>query len=209
MSILTAERIEKSYRKNRVLRGASLTIEPGEVVGLTGENGCGKSTFLKIAIGLLAPDAGTMRVAGSSGYCPQESVLFDALTMEENVSYFAAGYGLASTDAQERSRALMERLNCREHASKRAGELSGGTKQKLNLIIALLHRPELLIMDEPYQGFDYESYLAFWDLAAEFKRDGRSAVVVSHMLVDRERLDRVYSIVEGQIRSDDETHPRG
>ena len=108
----------------------------------------------------------------------------------------------------ERSGALMDQLNCRGYASKRVGELSGGTKQKLNLIIALLHRPALLILDEPYQGFDYESYLAFWDLADGFKRDGRSAVVVSHMLVDQERLDRVYSIVEGQITGDD-TDPRG
>ena len=199
MSILTAEGIEKRYRKNHVLRGATLVVEPGEVVGLTGENGCGKSTFLKIAVGLLAPDAGVMQVAGTSGYCPQESVLFDSLTMEENVAYFAAGYGLPSEAALDHSQMLMGRLNCREHASNQVGNLSGGTKQKLNLILSLLHQPQLLILDEPYQGFDYESYLAFWDLADEFRRDGRSAIVVSHMLVDRERLDRVFAMNDGQI----------
>jgi ABC-type multidrug transport system ATPase subunit len=76
--------------------------------------------------------------------------------------------------------------------------LSGGTKQKLNLIISLLHRPALLILDEPYQGFDYESYLAFWDLVREFKEEGRSVLIVSHMLLDRDPLDRVYELREGR-----------
>ena len=126
-------------------------------------------------------------------------MLFDSLTMEENVAYFAAGYGIPPKAAVNYSRTLMNRLNCLQHASNWVGNLSGGTKQKLNLIVSLVHDPELLILDEPYQGFDYESYLAFWDLADEFRRAGRSAIVVSHMLVDKERLNRVYAIIDGQI----------
>ena len=199
MSALTASGIEKRYRKHRVLTGASLSIEPGEVVGLVGENGSGKSTFLKIAVGLLSPDAGQIKIAGTSGYCPQDSILFDALTMDENVAYFAAGYGLPRVAAHDEARGLMRRLNCEEYATRRVGELSGGTTQKLNLIVSLLHRPDLLVLDEPYQGFDYESYLAFWDLAQEFRDQGRSAVIVSHMLIDRERLDHGYTISGGEI----------
>lgn len=200
MSALIASEIEKRYRKNRVLTGASLTIDQGEVIGLVGENGSGKSTFLKIAVGLLPPDVGRIDTAGTTGYCPQDPVIFDALTMDGNVEYFAAGYGMPRDEAHTEGRALMRRLNCEQFAEKRVGELSGGTAQKLNLIVSLLHRPQLLILDEPYQGFDYESYMAFWDLAQEFRGEGRSAVIVSHMLIDQERLDRVYNLSNGTIQ---------
>lgn len=198
MTLLKVEGVHKRFKRLHVLRGASITVEPGEVVGLVGENGSGKSTLLRIIVGLLRRDHGSVTMSGSYGYCPQEPVLFDPLTMRENLAYFAAGYGLSSDDLQERSGELFERLRCTDHASMRVANLSGGTRQKLNLIISLLHQPSLLVLDEPYQGFDYESYLAFWDLAEQFKRKGTSALVVSHMLIDRGGLDRVYAMRDGQ-----------
>jgi ABC-type multidrug transport system ATPase subunit len=198
-SILEAREVTKRYgRRPPVLRGASLAVQPGEIVGLTGENGSGKSTLLRIIVGLLQADGGTVAMNGSKGYCPQEPVLFDSLTMQENLAYFAAGYGLSDEELRKRSSQLFERLRSTDHSTNRVANLSGGTKQKLNLIISLLHRPALLILDEPYQGFDYESYLAFWDLVREFKEEGRSVLIVSHMLLDRDPLDRVYELREGR-----------
>ncbi len=198
MSVLEAVDVHKRFRRLQVLRGASISIEPGEVVGLVGENGSGKSTFLRILVGLLRSDQGTVTMNGKYGYCPQEPVVFDTLTMKENLAYFAAGYGLSADELQQRSSELYDRLRCKGHTSNQVANLSGGTRQKLNLIISLLHQPTLLFLDEPYQGFDHESYRAFWDLADEFKRTGKSALIVSHMLIDRERLDRVYAIRDGR-----------
>ena len=197
MSVLEVNDIHKRYGHHTVLDGASLDIQPGEIVGLTGENGAGKSTLLQIIVGLLRADGGSVALQGRPGYCPQEPVLFDALTMHENLVYFAAGYGLGRDELHDRSRALFERLRCQDYAATRVSDLSGGTRQKLNLIVSVLHQPSLLILDEPYQGFDYASYLAFWDLAEEFKRAGRSVLIVSHLLIDRDRLDRVYAMRNG------------
>ena len=160
-TLLQAQDVQKHYGRIPVLRGASLTINPGEIVGLVGENGSGKSTFMNILVGLLRQDGGSVQVNCQYAYCPQEPLVFDGLTMKENIVYFSAAYGLSAQDGLARGEALLERLNCRKFESQPAGQLSGGTRQKLNLIISLLRDPDLLFLDEPYQGFDYESYLIF------------------------------------------------
>ncbi len=198
MTILKAENVHKRFGRLEVLRGAGISVEPGEVVGLVGENGSGKTTLLRIIVGLLRKDQGEVRIRGRLGYCPQEPVLFDTLNMQENLTYFGAGYGLSSDELRGRSDELFDRLRCTDHVSMPVANLSGGTKQKLNLTISLLHEPTLLVLDEPYQGFDYESYLAFWELADELKQQGGSALIVSHMLIDREGLDRVYALKDGR-----------
>jgi ABC-type multidrug transport system ATPase subunit len=198
MTILSIEDVHKRFRRLEVLNGTSLAVERGEVVGLVGENGSGKTTLLQIIVRLLRRDRGEVYIDGRLGYCPQQLVLFDTLTMQENLSYFAAGYGLSPAELHGRSDELLNHLHCTDHASIRLANLSGGTKQKLNLIISLLHQPTLLVLDEPYQGFDYESYLSFWDLADELKQRSENALIVSHMLIHRERLDRVYSMQDGR-----------
>ena len=199
---LELQDLEKRFGRVDVLRGASMQVGPGEVVGLVGENGSGKTTMLRIIVGLLRPDAGSVRFAGSYGYCPQEPLLFDGLTFEQNVAYFSAAYGLSRAHGARRGVELMERLNCRQFGGRPVGQLSGGTRQKLNLIISLLHEPTLLLLDEPYQGLDYESYLAFWDLAAELAHAGRATLVVSHMVHDHARLSRIYRMADGKAIHD-------
>lgn len=197
--LLRAEGIHKRFKHLQVLQGADLQVERGEVVGLVGENGSGKSTLLRIIVGLLRLDQGIVRLNSRYGYCPQEPLVFDGLTMEENITYFGAGYGLSQSQALERGHDLMERLNCRQFGSRLTGTLSGGTRQKLNLILALLHDPDLLLLDEPYQGFDYESYLDFWELAGEMAKLGRSTVVVSHLVYDQSQLSRLYRLEGGKV----------
>jgi len=199
---LELQDVDKRFGRVHVLQGASMAVRAGEVVGLVGENGAGKTTILRIIVGLLRPDAGSVRFSGSFGYCPQEPLLFDGLTFEQNVAYFSAAYGLSQTTGARRGAELMERLHCRQFGGRRVGELSGGTQQKLNLIISLLHEPNLLLLDEPYQGLDYESYLAFWDLAAELAEQGRATLVVSHMVHDHARLSQLYRMADGRTVHD-------
>jgi ABC-2 type transport system ATP-binding protein len=101
-----------------------------------------------------------------------------------------------------RGRELTARLRFRERGAQPAGALSGGTRQKLNLVVSLIHDPDLLVLDEPYQGFDYESYLAFWELARELRSTGRSVVIVTHFVHDREQLSRIYRLEDGRVVDD-------
>lgn len=119
--------------------------------------------------------------------------------MDENISYFSAAYGLTPNEGMSRGKALMKKFRCSQHATKVASHLSGGTLQKLNLIISLLHNPDLLILDEPYQGFDYESYLDFWELARELKESGKSVMIVSPMIHEHSHLTTLYRLVKGKV----------
>jgi ABC-type multidrug transport system ATPase subunit len=166
---LEVRNIHKRFGRLQVLRGIDFKVSRGEIVGITGENGSGKSTLLKIMVGLLPYDQGEVILHGSFGYCPQDPLLFDDLTMEENIEYFSAAYGLDQKEGISRGNDLMKMLRCEQFKMKLARYLSGGTRQKLNLIISLLHDPDILILDEPYQGFDYESYLSFWEIAKNLK----------------------------------------
>lgn len=190
--------VEKSFRRLHVLRGVSFDVGAGEIVGLVGENGSGKSTLLRILAGLVRSDRGQVAREGTHGYCPQEPLVFDALTPEQNVLYFSAAYGLDRETGLARGYALAERLNAAAYWRRPAAELSGGTRQKLNLLVALLHEPDLLLLDEPYQGFDFESYLAFWELARELRDHGRSVLLVTHLVHERADFARLYRLEDGR-----------
>ncbi|MCC3767766.1 ABC transporter ATP-binding protein [Streptomyces sp. UNOC14_S4] len=186
--------VHKSYGSHEVLRGVTLALAPGTLAGLVGENGAGKTTLLRILCGQIAADAGEVAHAGALGYCPQETVLNDFLTVEQHVRYFRAAYGLADT---ARAEELIEELHFAEYRHTRVDALSGGTRQKLNLTLALMHDPEVLLLDEPYQGFDWETYLRFWELAARLRDRGRCVLVVSHMAWDTGRLDELHRLRDG------------
>ena len=201
--------ITKSYRRGvwprkralPVLHGANLTVEPGEIVGLVGENGSGKSTLMKILVGALAADAGEVRITGRVGYCPQEPVLYDRLTCDEHLELFGVAHGMAADAIAESADALYATLGFGNWRSTRAEELSGGTRAKLNLAVALLADPEILLLDEPYAGFDWDTYQRFWGLAADRRTAGRSVLVISHFVTDRERFDRIVELRSGQTGS--------
>lgn len=204
--VLAAAGIEKSYRRGiwparkhyAVLRGADITLRTGEVVGLVGENGSGKSTLMKILVGILAADAGSVTHTGRLGYCPQESVVYDRLTCDEHFELFGRAYRMTS-DAERRSRReLYEALGFERYAGTRADQLSGGTLAKLNLGLALLADPEVLLLDEPYAGFDWDTYLKFWDLVAHRRESGRSVLIISHFVADEERFDRIVHLRDGK-----------
>lgn len=204
--VLRAEGISKSYwrgwwpvrRRVPVLTGADIALGPGEVVGLVGENGSGKSTLMKILVGALAPDAGSVNRSGKLGYCPQEPLVYPRLTCDEHFDLFAHAYGMPSAAARASRLAIYETLGFERYARTRADQLSGGTLSKLNLGLALLPDPDVLMLDEPYAGFDFDTYQRFWEIVAERRQAGRSVLIVSHFVVDAERFDRIVEVRDGK-----------
>ena len=186
-------------RRLEVLRGASLEVNQGELVGLVGENGSGKSTLMQIVVGLLGSDGGTVELPGRLGYCPQLPMLWDKLTVDEHFDLFARAYGLEDDVRESAVIGLLEELRFAKYRSYRVEELSGGTRQKLNLALALMHDPELLLLDEPYSGFDWETYVRFWEMSERRRDAGMGILIVSHLLAERERLDRMYELCDGRI----------
>lgn len=198
MLLLRANNIKKSYHKNRVLKGISLTAESGKLIGIVGENGSGKSTLLKVLAGDIKADNGNVDVAGSIGYCPQRSIINKSLTIAEHIEFFKAAYQTKSMTYVDH---LIDELRIHKYKNKQANTLSEGTLQKLNLILALMSQPSILLLDEPYQGFDWESYLKFWDLVEELKDDNRTIIVVSHLLFERNKFDHIWQLKSGRIEN--------
>ena len=194
--LLRAENIRRSFGRRVVLRDVNLAVEPGALVGVVGENGAGKSTLLRILAGELRPNGGAIQRAGSLGYCPQDVILNDTLTVNQHLAYFAAAYDLRDLSYAQ---TLISRLGYEQYRASPVGVLSGGTRQKVNLTLALMHQPDVLLLDEPYQGFDWETYLRFWELAEELRRQGRAVLVISHLLFDQQRFDALYRLENGHL----------
>jgi ABC-2 type transport system ATP-binding protein len=195
--VLRSQDLHKSFGRRKVLQGVNFSIYPGSLVGIVGENGSGKSTLLRILAGELRPNQGNVVRHGTMGYCPQNVILNDALTVNQHLDYFRAVYNIKDL---RRADELVEMLGYQEYRQQLVGTLSGGTKQKLNLTLALMHQPKLLLLDEPYQGFDWEIYLRFWDLVTELRERGCALLVISHLFFEQARFDDVYRLQEGQVR---------
>lgn len=201
--------VSKSYRRwgltgrrsVRVLTGVELALHGGEVVGLVGENGSGKSTLMRILVGDLAPDGGTVELSGSLGYCPQQPVVYPRLTCDEHFELFGSAYRMTSSAQHVARRLLYEELGFARFASARADQLSGGTLAKLNLALALLPDPEALLLDEPYAGFDWDTYQRFWGLVAARRLRGCGVLIISHFITDEQRFDRVVTLRDGKAWS--------
>lgn len=192
-----AEGLQKAFGRNQVLRDVSFRAGEGEIVGIVGENGAGKSTLLRILVGFLAADGGQVRIGGRLGYCDQNPQLFPDLTVDEHFEYFARGYDLDRVTWMAARDELFSRFGFAAHAEKRVSELSGGTVQKLHLSLAVLHRPDVLLLDEPYVAFDWDTYVRFWEYAADLRQAGTTVVIVSHIAHERHRLDRVLELRNG------------
>ncbi len=197
--ILKVENIAKAFGKNKVLKNVSFEMDSSLLYGIVGENGSGKSTLLKIIVGEWKPDHGRIFAEGRIGYCPQNALLFSQLTVDENLRYFAAAYRIEKSEFIRRSESLMEYFNFKKYKKERISGLSGGTQQKVNLAIALLHQPKLLILDEPYNGFDWDTYLKFWNYTNQVRKEGCTILVVAHLITEKERFDRVFNLAEGEL----------
>ena len=208
--VLQASGLEKTYRSwlpwspsVEVLSGTGLTVRAGELVGIVGGNGSGKSTLMKILVGVLDQDAGEVERGGTIGWCPQETLLYDRLTVRETFRLFGEGYGLSTAEIEGRVDWLADRLDFGTYLDTRIDRLSGGNRQKVNLSIALLHEPDVLLLDEPYTGFDWETYQAFWGMADDLAAQGTAVVLISHLLEEHHRLDRLYELRDGRLEESD------
>ncbi|KAB1138908.1 ABC transporter ATP-binding protein [Streptomyces luteolifulvus] len=194
--VLQAHDVHKSYGRRHVLRGADLTVSPGQLVAVVGENGAGKSTLLRALAGILPVDRGEVALTGTLGYCPQDPVLNGSLTVEQHLHYFAAARRLPDL---RRGHELVRILGYEKYGHAVVGELSGGTRQKLNLTLALLHDPDVLLLDEPYQGLDWETYLRFWDLVDDLRTRGRAVVIITHLVFEQDRFDLLACLTGGRL----------
>lgn len=208
---LHAEGIEKTYsswlpftRTVKVLNGVSIELSSGEIVGIVGENGSGKSTLLQILVGTLDADAGSITRSATVGWCPQDSLLYDRLTVEETFRLFGEAYGLSGDEITAGRDRLAAQLDFERFLDYRIDHLSGGNRRKVDLSIALLHDPDVLLLDEPYTGFDWETYLAFWELTEDLKERGTAVAVISHLINERDRFDRIYELREGRLHQEDQ-----
>lgn len=190
-----------SYGRHRVLDGCELSVFPRQVVGLTGENGSGKSTLVKCLLGFVRPTAGVVRCDPRVGYCPQENYLHRSYTVAEHLELVGSLHpGGLPVDAAWFDHCVMT-LKLAPYLAFPMRKLSGGTYQKVKLLTAILHRPLLLVLDEPTDGFDWTMYLVFWDLMAELTARGSGVLMISHLLHDRERFHRIYDLRDGRLHA--------
>ena len=213
MVALELERVTKKYDSVTALRDLSLSVESGEMFGLIGPDGAGKTTTIRLMCGLLKPDGGRVRVLGRDpvkehlavthdlGYLSQRFSLYGDLSIDENIAFFAEIHGLRMRDPaiRERRERLLELTQLARFRSRLADQLSGGMKQKLALACTLVHEPKIILLDEPTTGVDPVSRREFWKLLSEFLDQGITILMATPYLDEAERCSRVALLHEGQL----------
>ena len=197
-----------SARRGRhtVLSGINLTIHRGEVVAVVGANGAGKSTLLQLCAGLLRASGGSIERTPNFGYAPQLDSLAPLLTVDEHLRLFGAARGIRQGRSVSTGHRLLTRLGWTARGDQTAGTLSGGTQQKLNVALAQLAAPDLLLLDEPYQGLDALAYEDLWALISAWRASGAGVLLVTHLLRDVDLVDRVVELPVPQEDTGRTTH---
>ena len=197
-----------SVRRGRrtVLANLDLTVRRGEVVAVVGANGAGKSTLLQVCAGLLRAGSGTVERTSRFGYAPQLDALAPLLTVDEHLRLFGALDGANRSRAVSTGHRILQRLGWKPDGDQAVGALSGGTRQKINLALAQLASPDLLLLDEPYQGLDALAYEDLWALISAWRASGAGVLLVTHLLRDVDLVDRVVELPAPQEDAGRTTH---
>ena len=209
MSVVEAHSLTFSYGTLQVLNGLSFSVREGEIFGVLGANGSGKTTLMRMMVGLLRNDGGTLTIYGESpsprqaaqvGYMPQLSALYQELSIRENVDFFARMYGMS--DRRSRARSVEEAIDLVGLAPRSADpilKLSGGMRQRVSLAIALVHRPALLLLDEPTVGLDPDLRAVFWERFRRMTESGATIMISSHTMDDAAHCDRLAFLRDGKV----------
>ena len=207
--IIDVRDLHKSYGSRKVVDGLTLAVKAGEICGFLGANGSGKTTTIRMLCGLVKPDGGggtclgldilrdAPRIRLQVGYMTQRFSFYDDLTVTENLDFVAAVYDL--DNRREAVRAIIDRMGLADRADQLAGELSGGWKQRLALAACVLHRPKLLLLDEPTAGVDAKARREFWDLIHDMAADGLTVLVSTHYMDEAERCARIVYLSDGKL----------
>ena len=201
--ILTVRKIRKSFGKNSVLKGVDLELFPGRSYAIVGENGTGKTTLLNILAGFWKQDKGTVNLSCRMGFCPQVPYLFSDLTLNENIRLFELAYGQDCEPGNgkhaEYRDSLIQTFKLQDYGKYLCSKLSEGTRQKLNLVVSLLHDPDLLLLDEPYLSFDWDTYLRFRDFSESLIQRGKTILIIAHFIYDKSKIDTVWELKDGLL----------
>ena len=205
------EKLVKKFGDFTAVDGVSFELYPGEVVGYLGPNGSGKTTTIRMLLGLLRPTSGRAQVLGFDverqteairplvGYMSQKAALYDELSIAENLAFYAGIYGMSAADQRLRQREVLKLVGLSGRQSERAGQISTGWRQRLALAIALVHRPHLLFLDEPTSGVDPVARREFWDLIDELAQEGATVFVSTHFMDEAEYCGRLGIMSEGRL----------
>src|SRR6516162_3355883 len=215
--MLEVEGLTKSFGELKAVNCVSFRANYGEILGLLGPNGAGKTTTVSLIAGLLRPDSGEVLIEGKLvqsdtdpvkqkiGLVPQNLALYDKLSARDNLTFFAALYGLAGTKANEAINNALSLVELSDRAGDKVDAFSGGMKRRLNLAAALLHDPQILLLDEPTVGVDPQSRNAIFDNLETLKSQGKTLLYTTHYMEEAERLcDRVVIIDHGKVIADDD-----
>jgi len=209
--LIFAENLSKAFGRNQAVDGMSLRVAPGEAYGLVGADGAGKTTTMRLLCGALRTDSGRAVLGGFDlarqteqaraliGYLPQRFSLYGELTVRENLHFFAEVRGLAEAEWQPRSKEILDFVGLSEFADRRAEMLSGGMKQKLGLAAALVHRPRILLLDEPTGGVDPVTRQGFWQLLIRLLREGVAVLISTPYMDEASRCNRVGFVNRGKL----------
>ena len=205
----SAEGVARTFGRVRALDGISLRVGAGEIYGLLGPNGAGKTTLIRCLLGLIIPDSGTVTVLGHRmpnrevmaevGYMPQSPALYPDLTVGENVAFFAAIHGLDGRTSREHVRKSLDLVDLASRARSVVATLSGGLRQRVSLACALVHRPRLVLLDEPTVGVDPQLRVELWQRFAQMSAQGTTIIVSSHVMDEAERCQRLGLVRFGRL----------
>lgn len=214
-SVVTVHNLVKKFGDFTAVNNVSFEVQRGEVVGYLGPNGSGKTTTMRMLLGLLQPTAGEAQVLGYDirkdaekirplvGYMSQKFALYEDLTVQENLVFYAGVYGMKPAQYRSRVAELIELINLKGRENERAGDISGGWRQRLALGIALVHKPQILFLDEPTSGVDPAARREFWDLIYTLTEQGATVFVSTHYMDEAEHCGRVGVMFQGQLMAMD------
>tara|TARA_R110000796_G_C14570566_1_gene435706 strand:- start:5638 stop:6366 length:729 start_codon:yes stop_codon:yes gene_type:complete len=212
-NVIEAEDLTKTFGDFTAVNAITFEVKKGEIFGFLGANGAGKTTAMKMLIGISKPSSGKAKVAGfdvytnaesikkNIGYMSQKFALYDDLTVKENITFFGGIYGLSRARIKEKTKHLITELGLEDVANQLVGSLPLGWKQKISFSVSLLHEPKIVFLDEPTGGVDPITRRQFWEMIYKSADQGTTIFVTTHYMDEAEYCDRVSIMVDGRIEA--------